>query len=230
MTSPQLPLAVGLRPERGFGDFVWQQSIDLLPFLKNLAAGRETQGYVHGLPGTGKSHLLEATVDAAEQQGRRACLLSANMLIDLPPEALDGMEHFDLVAIDDIDKLADQPAWQEAIFHLYNRVRLNSGSLLFSASAAPQQSGITLKDLQSRLGAGAVFALTPLDDAGLTQFLYQQAASRGLSLGDELARYLVMRAPRQPAALAAIMQQLDQASLADQRRLTIPFVRQQLGW
>lgn len=230
MASPQLPLAIALKPERGFDEFIWPTADTLQPFLKALAKGEAQQGFIHGLPGTGKSHLLEATIDAAEKAGRRACLLSASALVSLPTQAVEGIEQFDLVAIDDVDKLAGHADWQETVFHLYNRMQAKGSGMLFSSLSSPQQSGIELKDLQSRLGAGAVFGLFLLDDEGLMHFLFQQARSRGLVLTEELARYLVMRAPRQPSALAAIMQRLDIASLADQRRLTIPFVKQQLNW
>jgi len=49
-------------------------------------------------------------------------------------------------------------------------------------------------------------------------------------LGDEVARYILHRGPRRLDALFDLLARLDRASLSAQRKLTIPFVKQALGW
>jgi DnaA family protein len=226
----QLPLALKLRQGKDFAGFVGAAA-DLLPLLQSLAAGEGGQVYLYGEAGTGKSHLLEAAVAEVERQGGRACLLSAPLLKELPPSALAGMEAgIRLLALDDVDAVAGRPEWEEALFHLYNRCQQERVALLFAARHPPRQAGFGLPDLMTRLGAGPVVSLSLPDDAGLMRLLQQQARARGLDVGEELAQFLLKRAPRQPAALAQLMDKLDQAALADGRRLSIPFVKQCLGW
>ncbi len=55
------------------------------------------------------------------------------------------------------------------------------------------------------------------------------AQRRGLELPTEVARYLLARCPRDPRALVALVERLDRDSLAEQRRLSIPFVRRRLA-
>ena len=51
---------------------------------------------------------------------------------------------------------------------------------------------------------------------------------RGLRLPADSARYILRRCPRNLGYLQGLLERLDNASLAAQRRLTLPFVREQL--
>jgi DnaA-homolog protein len=82
-----------------------------------------------------------------------------------------------------------------------------------------------LPDLRSRLGACTQFALKPLDDAERREVLKNQAASRGIELDDTVLDWLFARYARDLGALLDLLDRLDQASLAAQRRVTIPFLR-----
>lgn len=227
----QLPLALKLRQGKDFAGFVCAEDADLIPLLQSLSGGDIGQAYLYGEAGSGKSHLLEACVAQVEQRGARASLLSASLLKELPPAVLAGMEDgLCLLALDDVDALAGRPEWEEALFHFYNRCRAQQVALLFAGRLSPRQAGFGLPDLTTRLGAGPVLCLALPDEAGLMRLLQQQARDRGLQLSEELAQFMLKRAPRQPAALAQLMERLDQAALADGRRLSIPFVKQWLGW
>jgi DnaA family protein len=86
-----------------------------------------------------------------------------------------------------------------------------------------------LPDLVSRLGWGPVFQLSALTDIEKRGALQLRAHRRGLEMGDEVADYLLKRCPRDMDSLFNLLNRLDHASLAAQRRLTIPFVRQLLA-
>ncbi len=70
--------------------------------------------------------------------------------------------------------------------------------------------------------------LHELDEAGQLAALQLRATRRGLDLSEDAALYLVHRLPRDLHSLFAVLDQLDEASLAAQRRLTIPFLREAL--
>jgi DnaA family protein len=149
--------------------------------------------------------------------------------LTLAPELLEGLEQQALIAIDDVQAIAGMPQWEEALFHLYNRVRDYGHRLVVSATVAPAGLTLTLPDLISRLGWGPVFQLATLSDADKRAALQMRARRRGLELGNEVAEYLLRRCPRDMDSLFSLLNQLDRASLVAQRRLTIPFVRELLG-
>jgi DnaA family protein len=103
------------------------------------------------------------------------------------------------------------------------------GRLLIASRDAPAAIGFHLPDLRSRLLAADVWQLKELDDAAQMQALKLRAAQRGLELGEESALFLVRRMPRDMHTLCDVLDRLDEASLAAQRRLTVPFLRQALA-
>ncbi len=129
------------------------------------------------------------------------------------------------MCVDDIDAVAGSGDWERALFALYERLRARGGLLLVAGRSAPAALGLKLPDLASRLAAGHVYALQPLSDADKSAVLRTRARSRGLEMSEEVASYLLARYPRDLHSLFALLDRLDTAALAAQRRLTIPFVR-----
>jgi len=102
------------------------------------------------------------------------------------------------------------------------------GRLYVASTAPPASLRFRLPDLRSRLLAAAVHQLHELDEAGRIEVLEQRARRRGFDLPRESATYLVHRMPRDLPTLCAVLDRLDEAALAAQRRLTVPFLRQVL--
>jgi DnaA family protein len=89
---------------------------------------------------------------------------------------------------------------------------------------------VDLADLRSRLSWGIVYQLAQVDDEEKAAILQFRASRRGLQLPAEVARYIVNRAPRAMQSLLDLLDVLDKTSLAQQRALSIPFVKQVLDW
>jgi DnaA family protein len=228
--AEQLPLGLQLKAAAHFANFVPGTNTELVAQLQQAAAGQgERFFFCWGSPGCGKTHLLQACCHRAAGAARRAIYVSLRDSQRFAPALLEGWEQFDLVCIDDVDGIAGKPDWQEALFHLYNRIRDAGGTLIVSAAAAPAQSRIELPDLLSRLGWGVVYRLKPLDDTQRLQALQLRAGQKGFELPHETASYLLRRAPRDMPALFDLLERLDEASLAAQRKLTVPFVKSVLG-
>lgn len=226
----QLPLALKLEHAPGLDDFVIGHNQTVLDALHAALTDRgEHLLYVFGPDGCGRSHLLLGQCTAAESQGLRSVYLPLRDHETLAPEMLDGLEDFDLLAIDDVQCIAGTRLWEEALFALFNRVRDRGNRLLFSADCGPASLPLTLPDLRSRLAWGLSLSIQPLDDDGRRQLLKQLAARHALNMPDDVARYLVERASRHPNDLVDTINRLDRASLAEQRRLTIPFVKEALS-
>ncbi len=226
----QLPLALELREGHALENFHAGPNRAAWATVSAAGDGDERQVFVWSAAGQGRSHLLEGAVRRAQEQGRDACLLPAAELLPLVPDVLESMEQFQLLAVDDVDLFAGHGEWEEALFHLYNRVMALGGTLLFSAGASPGGVPWGLPDLATRLAAGPVFRLQALEEDDLVTLLIERASERGLKLGGDVARFMVLRSERSPAALIQRLATLDRVALARQRALTIPFVKDVFGW
>jgi DnaA family protein len=222
----QLPLALALADYLSFETFVSGGNAAAVEHVRSLAAGAGETVWLWGGAGTGKSHLLQAACRAASGADRRA------MYVALPassPAILADLEHVDLLAIDDLQAIAGEPIWERPLFVILNAFLSRNGALLLAADARSAECGFRMADLASR-GAGAVtYRLAPLADDDRAAALRLHAAARGLELDAAAAEFLLKRVPRDMAALIEWLGRLDRASLSARRRLTIPFIREQLG-
>jgi DnaA family protein len=227
--SRQLPLELSLRPPATLGSFVPGDNGQALNVLGALADGRgETLVFLHGPSGSGKTHLLAGTCGRAMARGARCAYVPLAEAASLSPELLTDLDGLDVVCIDDIDAIAGERAWEEALFRLFNTLREAAGRLVVSAGCPPGALQISLADLRSRLGWGLTLGLRPLQDDALAEALRHAASARGLRLDAEVARYILERCPRHLPTLLRLLEDLDRASLAAQRALTIPFVKSRL--
>ena len=228
--SGQLPLGLQLKASARFSNFVAGANRELLEQLQLAAKGAGEPFFAcWGNTGSGKTHLLQASCHEAAERGRTVAYLSLNDLPALRPELLEGWERYDLVCLDDVDVLAGDPAWEEALFHLYNRIRERDSCLVVSSVVPPARLNISLPDLVSRLSWGLVYQLQPLNDEQRMQALQLRAQQRGCEMPDETGRYLLRRLPRDMPTLFDMLDELDEASLVAQRKLTVPFVKSVLG-
>ena len=117
---------------------------------------------------------------------------------------------------------------EDALSDLHNRVRDAGAALVYAARNVPAALPLVLPDLRSRLAQCTLVALHALDDDGRADVLRQRAASRGLLFDEAALDWLLKRCSRDLSDLSALFEQLDRASLAAQRRLTVPFLRQVL--
>lgn len=220
---PQLPLRIGLRDSATFANFFPGPNAAL---CHTLQEGMEPFVYLWGSAGSGKTHLLQAACHAVTEQGGTAIYLPLGEPEGLLPQMLEGMERMSLVCLDDLQNVVGDSEWEQALFHLYNRLRDSGNRLVTAATATPAALQIRLADLVSRLGWGPVYQMQPLSDEEKSTVLQQRAANRGMAMPPEVASYLLSRASRDTHALFGLLDRLDEVSLAAQRKLTIPFVRE----
>ncbi len=99
---------------------------------------------------------------------------------------------------------------------------------MVSANRPPAQLNLDLADLKSRLTTGLILQLHDLNDNDKIAALQIHARQHGLDLSVDVGHFLLKRYSRALPALLSLLEQLDLASLAAQRRLTIPFVKEVL--
>jgi DnaA family protein len=221
----QLPLRMRLRDSARFASYVVSGNDQAVASVQALDGPRVV--WLWGRAGTGKTHLLQAACAACGERGLAAAyfdLASAESAA-----MLEGCDTLDLVCLDGLEAVAAVPAWNAAMFRLHTLLLEGSGRLLVATTAPPASLEFTLADLRSRLLAAAVHQLRELDETGQCAALRLRAAVRGLDLSEDAALYLVHRLPRDLPTLMGVLDRLDVASLAAQRRLTIPFLKQVLS-
>lgn len=231
---PQLPLALRYPPDQRLETFV-RAPAGAVEHLRTLAGGEAAASisrdvlYLAGPAGVGKTHLLLATCATAEAAGRRAAYLPLIAAAGRVRDALLSLEGNDLIALDGIDIVAGNREDEIALFDAHNRARAAGMAIVYAARDIPDAIGLTLPDLRSRLGQATRITLAPLDDEGRRDVLQQRAQRRGLVLEDAALEWLLKRVGRELASLTSLLDQLDRASLAAQRRITVPFLKQTLG-
>jgi DnaA family protein len=235
--TAQLPLTLRWPRRQRFEHFCPGPNAAAVAAVRALALGEGAPWvYLHGSSGSGRSHLLMAACQAHMDAGvaaevhpaaatsRRAQYVPLATLVD-PVDALQAVTGNTLLALDDLDVVAGNATAERALFDLYNQARAGQLDLLFAASAAPDQLGIQLPDLRSRLGACTRFALKPLDTTARRAVLKRYATERGIQLEDSVLDWLFTHHARDLGALLDLLDRLDRASLAAQRRITVPFLR-----
>ena len=232
--APQLPLALRYPPDQRLETFVGAPA----GAIAQLRALAETRGadwvYLAGPAGVGKTHLALAVCAAAEAAGRTAAFVPLKAAAGRLCDALEAFDGHDLVALDGLDAIAGGPDGHSredevALFDFHNRARSAGSAVLYTAGMAPDALPLALPDLRSRLSQCARVVLSPLDDAARRDVLRERAQRRGLALDDTAIDWLLRRRGRDLATLTGLLDVLDRASLAAQRRITVPFLRETLG-
>lgn len=161
-----------------------------------------------GPPGAGKSHLGAIWAAQARAAVPVPAARGAETMAGRPAGAM---------LLDDADRLG----WPEpALFHLLNHVREGGGWLLATATAPPDRWGLRTPDLVSRLRLAPLVELGAPDDALMRAVLAKLFADRQIAVEETLLSYLVPRLARSLGEARAVVEALDRAALAGNRRLT----------
>lgn len=226
--SPQMALPIALSDHAGFDNFWVGQNKQLLDSIKQFVTdGEPPLIYYYGAQSSGKSHLLFACgkLARAEVVSCSYLALSSNYV---SPEVIAGTKPDQLVCLDDVHSIAGQADMENAVFTLFEQIKHAHGQLLVSSNRPPDQSGFGLPDLVSRLSSGLVFPLHGLTEDAQYDAVQMRAKQRGISISEDTVRYLLARLPRDTKRLFEVLDTIDQQSLIEKRRITIPFLRQLL--
>lgn len=235
----QLALDIGLRDRLRFDSFVIGPNRFLFEqLLQRVRAPDGRPVLFCGDAATGKSHLLHAACAEAHAAGRAVSYVGLRDQVLMQAEGrntgglidcLDGLERFALVCVDDVDAVAGRPAWERALFGLYNACESTAGCLLLmSARSVARRVGFGLPDLASRLEHAWIGTLAPHSDEQRAAVLRTRARERGLQLGEEVIDYMLRHLPRDLPGLLAVVDALDTHSLERKRRISLALLREWL--
>lgn len=210
----QLVLDLIPAPAPTLANYVAGRNIEALAVLRGLLESTAEVParilYLWGVPGSGKTHLINACRGVG----------FAPLAPEAPEGALDATNRYAVDAVQALDNGA-----QQALFDLINRQQWSTSLLVASGNASPRDLALR-RDLASRLGSGLVYQLHPLSDADKAEALHAHARTRGFLLREDVASYLLRHARRDMASLIQMLDALDRYSLETGREITLPMLKE----
>jgi DnaA regulatory inactivator Hda len=204
--ASQLPLDLEYRPALDMAEFaIAPGNRDAVAWIDRWPHWPSHALAIHGPKGSGKSHLAHVW------QARSGAVFLDRASDETPPAVV----------------LDEPQGWPEdALLHLYNRLREAGGHLLIVSETPPARWPVALPDLASRLASIPAVALAAPDDDLLVAVMAKQFADRGLEVNEDVLRYVVSRVERSFAAAADVVTRIDRAALAQQRKVTLALARE----
>jgi DnaA family protein len=227
--APQILLPLESRRPDRFEDYVSGPNSGLVTALQELVQSSDACIFIRGAAGSGKTHLLNATCNLAQERGLQAFYMALGNAPASAAGGLSGLEEMDLVCFDDIDRVAGVTEWESSLFHLFNRMRERRRRLVISSTQPLSSIEFALPDLASRLAWGLRLQIEPLDDPGKKEVLEHKATALGIDLPADVAYYLLSRGSRNMANLVSNLEAVRIAALTAKRKITVPLAREVLA-
>lgn len=222
----QLPLNIQLDDSARYSNFFIGNNEQLVTRISSIKKAYKNQFvFIWGCSQSGKTHLAQALCNSLDNNDMSAIYLPLKNK-DLNCDILAGISSLDVICIDDFEHIAGLNQWEEAFFNLYNQLKIENKSLIIFSECSPSNIQLDIADLKSRLMAMEVYKIEMLNELEKKAFLQQRAAGRGLDINDEVAKFILTRQSRSILDLVNMIEQLDRSSIALQRKITIPFVKQ----
>jgi chromosomal replication initiator protein len=157
--------------------------------------------FIHGSVGLGKTHLLQATCRNIRQDNNNAniCILSCEAFVNSFIEAVERGElhkfryryrHVDVLAIDDIQFLADQEQTQEEFFHTFNTLYQAQKQIILSGDRGPGAIPGLEERLVSRFNWGLVARITQPCYETRVAIVHKKAGMRGIQLPQDVVCFI----------------------------------------
>ncbi len=230
----QLPLKIGLRDDACFETFVTEKESLALAFNGLQSALTQPGGsafYLYGETGVGKTHLLQASCRFITEQGQASVYLPfEDHSLPLIPDVLTGLEQMPLVCLDDMNGMIGQAKWEIALANLITKSSVQGHTLILTGAVPMNDWDIATTDL-----AKSLMTVLPIEMQALVEkeeiilALQRHSKRLGFELPNDVGNYLIKQFSMDLQELLAVLKLLEQATLVEKRRLTLPFVKETLN-
>jgi len=226
----QMPLKIGLRDDACFETFVTEKESLAVAFNSLQSALMQSNGsafYLHGDSGVGKTHLLQASCRFVTEQGKASVYLPfEDHSLPLIPDVLTGLEQMPLVCLDDMTHIIGQAKWEQALANLITKSSVQGHTLILAGKNPINDWDIATTEL-----AKALMMVLPIEVQALAEkdevilALKRHSQRLGFELPNDVGNYLIKQFSTDLQELLAVLKLLEQATLVEKRRLTLPFVK-----
>ena len=226
MTSiKQLVLPFFQSTQLNFENFyIGENNLELVESLQEwLGSDFPKVFYLWGDSGTGKTHLLNASLNSCLGP---AIYLPLKEFEEIEPRVFDNLEKIDTVAVDDIDAIAGDNKLEAKLFDLLNKVILSEGKLIVTGRQHPNKQCFKLNDLVSRLCSGLLYKVSLLADEERKKALTLLSVKRGMSIEPKYIDYIMRHYQRDMKNLMLIIDKLDKVSLSEGKPVSLNLIKQ----
>jgi chromosomal replication initiator protein len=197
-----------LNPELTLENFITGSSnrlaFEAARIVSESPASRYNPLFVHGGPGLGKTHLLQAVCNRMRELRPDSsitympCEEFTNTYISALqsgrlPAFREQCRSTDCLVIDDVHFLAAKEHTQEEFFHTFDVLHNRGRQVVLSSDAHPREISDLSAKLQTRFVGGLVAALEPPDVETRLAIVKAKAARRSLTLPDDVAQMVAQR-------------------------------------
>ena len=162
---------------------------------------------VHGPKGCGKTHLSH---------------LFSKVHLDATQLSDGDWPDTDKIVVENIDQVVDETA----LFHLFNWTKEKNIGLLMTAEGVPH---FELPDLASRIMMIPKVSILSPDDELIYAVLTKSFNERGIMVDPSVLEYATRYTERTFEAVQNLIERADGLALSQNRRITIPIVKQVLS-
>ncbi|MDA3806948.1 MAG: DnaA regulatory inactivator Hda [Thiomicrorhabdus sp.] len=229
----QMPLKIGLRDDACFETFVTEKESQALALSGLQSALIQTNGnafYLYGESGAGKTHLLQASCRYVTEKGQTSVYLPfGDHSLPLIPDVLMGLEQTPLVCLDDMTEIVGDSKWELALANLITKSSVQGHTVILAGQVSINDWSIKTNEL-----AKALMMVLPIELHSVIEkeevivALQRHSKRLGFELPNDVGNYLVKQFSADLQELLAVLKLLEQATLVEKRRLTLPFVKQVL--
>lgn len=180
--------------------------------------------HIYGETLSGKTHLLKAWTNLANQKYHNGIYFDANDFLKVSQLAELNIDNYRFIAIDNIDCMTDD--LQVELFNLFNHIKLNQRNNYLLTSSSINLNLSTLRiDLKTRIHSGLVFALKSLTEDELLNALSIYCNRESIRVGDNELKYMLTHFTRNLGLLIKQIQSISQTATAEKKPITTHFIR-----
>tara|TARA_Y100000389_G_scaffold143411_1_gene141650 strand:- start:493 stop:1182 length:690 start_codon:yes stop_codon:yes gene_type:complete len=217
----QIPIDFGFYTKKTLDNFVVGTNHDLFNSLSHLDTTNQLV-LIYGAMSSGKSHICKAMMNFGYKD-----VLIINQETNL--NKLIYSEYYNLLVIDDVDKIVCNHNNEEKLFSLVNGQILNKKSTVVTSTKNLKNCEIKLNDLSSRLLSDKIYTIHDLDDDDKINLMMSYCSERGLEISKKVLNYIMNNCSRDLYFLCAFIRTLDHVSLSMKKRVTIPFIKKAIS-
>ena len=228
----QIPLGINLRDEATFESFYPGDNDNIIEIVSNFIVNQELDKRILVLTGvkdSGKTHILQSSCIKAEELSLTSIYLPLKQIKNISSQYLEGIENLNFICIDNVEVIMGVDKCEAALLKFLTNVEYKNGKVLIAVAETDNELKFNNQKLVEKLSISYNQPIEPLNDEQKLEAINLRANLRGIGIDERVAKFLIRNCQTNLSGLFSHLDKLDKESLANQRKLTIPFVKDVLN-